>query len=95
VNRIFQNEGFNVYQISHCARNLIVRRTSWDPPPPDHETSNGVKGARCEEGEGLFEGQGISCNPVFQPDAGLSIPLEVQHEVDEHFRAVKYQFVRP
>ena len=92
---MFQNERFNASQIPHYVRSSIAHHAVLNLPPPDYETSNAVKRALCEEGDHLFEGHAISRSLVFRIDTGFSVPLEVQHEKNERFRAVKYQLVGP
>jgi len=77
VERTFQEEGFNICQISHRVRDLVVCHIPLDLPAPNRETSNGVKGGYFKEGEGLFEGHGIIRDPVVEANTGFSIPVEL------------------
>ena len=87
---VVQNESFNVSQLPHRAMNLIVRHIL--PNTLGHETLNGVKGARCDEGEVLTEGRREVEAVEWAFDTGFSI-LKVQRKQDGYLQDGKYQFV--
>ena len=89
---VIQNESFNVSQPLNRAKNLMVCHTL--PDTSDDETLNGVKGARCDGGEGQPEVRREAEAMEFEFDTCFSILLQIQRKRGGHFQGGKYQLVR-